>query len=58
MNKGNSQEQLKKKPKLKPTKPKGYSEEGDTYLYNSQQDEREAADVTNYRWTSDSESYF
>lgn len=54
----NDKEQQKKKPKLKPTKPKGYSEEQDNFWYNSQQDEREAADVTNYRWTSDSESYF
>lgn len=51
-------EQPKKKPKQKPTKPRGYSEEQDNFLYNTHQDEREAAEVTNFRWTSDSESYF
>lgn len=54
----NNQEQPKKKPKLKPTKPKGYSEEQDNFWYNTHQDEREAVEVTSFKYTSDSESYF
>ena len=56
MNK-NNQEQPKKKPKQKPTKPKGYSEDSDLLWYTSTQDEREAAEVTNFRFTQINEDF-
>lgn len=36
------------------TKTKGYSEEGDFLYYNNFTDERELAEVTNFRYTQDS----
>lgn len=53
-------EATQNKPKKKyQSKTKGYSEEGDSFLYNSQQDEQEALGVTSAKYTLESsyESY-
>lgn len=54
------QENQPQKRKVKyQSKTKGYSEEGDSFLYNSQQDEQEALGVTSAKYTLESsyESY-